>query len=131
MDIHKTLSKLAKKHSKEKAKLINPLKKEIAWAKDKLETLQNMLAEITGTVSKSGRPKGATAKPRTRTSSMELHKKANDIAAYIESHGKVEAKEILEKFGKLTPSISAFLKGRTEKKVKFSGPKNKRVYYVA
>ena len=138
MDIHKAIAVFNKRLASEKKRLAKPLMAEIEKTEKRLHHLRDTLAELTGVVSSNGTMKAtkpvihrAGGKRKKRTSSQALNKKALEVVNYIESRGKATASEILERFGKLTPSISAFLKGRTDRKVKHTGPKNKRVYTVA
>jgi len=86
-----------------------PLRK--AW--DELQELERLVSNVGGAVNGHAihAPVAESSVSRVRRSKEELEKLATDIIAFIHAAGAkgVGGRDINEKFGKMTPSITVFL----------------------
>jgi hypothetical protein len=100
----------------------------------KTQVIELVLVAIVGVENGGGMYKGSILYGGSNggTGGSSYNQTTTEIVHFIE--GKKDgasSAEILERFGKVKPSVSAFLKGKTDRKIKFKGPRNKRIYFVA
>jgi hypothetical protein len=117
---------------------VEAIKSEISRLEGVLKVLENGAA----TTAAPGRmPALAAAKPvkttksgkrRKRRSSSEVLAQAEEMVAFIKSKGKAGARtnDIVAKFGKVLPSIKAFIDSKVDSKLKTTGAGRSTIYTV-
>jgi hypothetical protein len=73
-----------------------------------------------------------SGKRRKRRSSAEVQAQAEEMVAFIKSKGKGGARtnDIVAKFGKVLPSIKAFIDSKVDAKLKTTGAGRSTIYTV-
>jgi hypothetical protein len=116
---------------------VSAIKAEISRLEGVLGTLQNGQMEV-APVSRMTTPpafKPAKAKPgkkRGRRPSLEVKEQAESMVDFIRSKGSTGATtaQIVDKFGKVLPSIKAFILSKVDVKLKKTGAGRATVYFV-